>query len=129
MSLLDMFSGGAFSNASIFALGIMPYISASIVMQLLADVLGKKIYVSDYLHSAALGASLYAAVAAGRYETLEQASEYMSTSLDTIYSPDPSATAVYDELYREYTALHDYFGRGQNTVMKRLRDIKKRATD
>ena len=36
MSLLDMFSGGAFSHASIFALGIMPYISASIVMQLLA---------------------------------------------------------------------------------------------
>ncbi len=36
MSLFDMFSGGAFSNASIFALGIMPYISASIVMQLLA---------------------------------------------------------------------------------------------
>ena len=36
MSLLDMFSGGAFSNASIFALGIMPYISASIVLQLLA---------------------------------------------------------------------------------------------
>src|SRR5574344_2788254 len=36
MSLLDMFSGGAFSNASIFALGIRPYISASIVMQLVA---------------------------------------------------------------------------------------------
>ena len=36
MSLLDIFSAGAFSNASIFALGIMPYISASIVMQLLA---------------------------------------------------------------------------------------------
>ena len=36
LALLDMFSGGAFSNASIFALGIMPYISASIVMQLLA---------------------------------------------------------------------------------------------
>lgn len=35
MSLLNMFSGGAFSNASIFALGIMPYISASIVIQLL----------------------------------------------------------------------------------------------
>jgi preprotein translocase subunit SecY len=35
MSLLDMFSGGAFSNASIFALGIMPYITASIVLQLL----------------------------------------------------------------------------------------------
>ncbi|MDR2969788.1 MAG: preprotein translocase subunit SecY [Tannerellaceae bacterium] len=36
LALLDMFSGGAFANASIFALGIMPYISASIVMQLLA---------------------------------------------------------------------------------------------
>ncbi|MGB4671277.1 MAG: hypothetical protein WBH89_03090, partial [Bacteroidaceae bacterium] len=35
LQLLDMFSGGAFSNASIFALGIMPYISASIVLQLL----------------------------------------------------------------------------------------------
>jgi preprotein translocase subunit SecY len=38
MALLDMFSGGAFSNASIFALGIMPYISASIVMQLMAII-------------------------------------------------------------------------------------------
>lgn len=36
MGLLNMFSGGAFGNASIFALGIMPYISASIVVQLLA---------------------------------------------------------------------------------------------
>jgi preprotein translocase subunit SecY len=39
MALLDMFSGGAFSHASIFALGIMPYISASIVMQLMAIVI------------------------------------------------------------------------------------------
>ena len=38
MSLLNMFSGGAFSNASIFALGLMPYISASIVIQLFAFV-------------------------------------------------------------------------------------------
>ena len=35
LGLLDMFSGGAFGNASIFALGVMPYISASIVIQLL----------------------------------------------------------------------------------------------
>lgn len=39
MQLLDMFSGGAFSNASIFALGIMPYITASIVIQLLGMAL------------------------------------------------------------------------------------------
>jgi preprotein translocase subunit SecY len=41
LALLDMFSGGAFSNASIFALGIMPYISASIVVQLLTMVVPK----------------------------------------------------------------------------------------
>ena len=39
MQLLDMFSGGAFSQASVFALGIMPYITASIVIQLLGMVL------------------------------------------------------------------------------------------
>ena len=39
LGLLDMFSGGAFSNASIFALGIMPYISASIIVQLLGIAL------------------------------------------------------------------------------------------
>lgn len=39
LGLLDMFSGGAFANASIFALGIMPYISASIVIQLLGIAL------------------------------------------------------------------------------------------
>ena len=39
LSLLDMFSGGAFSNASIFALGVMPYISASIIVQLLGMVI------------------------------------------------------------------------------------------
>ena len=37
MGLLNIFSGGAFSNASIFALGIMPYISASIVIQLMGS--------------------------------------------------------------------------------------------
>ena len=41
LSLLDMFSGGAFSHASIFALGIMPYISASIVIQLLTIAVPK----------------------------------------------------------------------------------------
>jgi len=41
LALLDMFSGGAFSNASVFALGIMPYISASIVIQLLGIAVPK----------------------------------------------------------------------------------------
>jgi preprotein translocase subunit SecY len=39
LGLINMFAGGAFSNASIFALGVMPYISASIFMQLAGIVL------------------------------------------------------------------------------------------
>ena len=38
LGLYDMFAGGFFSQASIFALGIMPYISASIIIQLLGSV-------------------------------------------------------------------------------------------
>ena len=38
-----------------------------------------------------------------------------------VYSPKPEAQAVYDELYEEYRELHDYFGRGANRVMARLK--------
>ena len=43
------------------------------------------------------------------------------------YLPDPGAGAVYDELYREYMTLHDYFGRGANDVMKSLKRLRGRA--
>ena len=97
------------------------------VMQLLADVLGKEIWVSGYLHSAALGASIYAAVAAGEHKTLEDACKAMAAKRDAVYRPDAKAKEVYDELYREYLTLHDYFGRGGNDVMKRLREISRKA--
>jgi L-ribulokinase len=38
-----------------------------------------------------------------------------------VYRPDPGAAAAYDELYAEYRALHDWFGRGGTEVMHRLR--------
>ena len=40
------------------------------------------------------------------------------------YSPNPGAHAVYSQLYAEYLILHDYFGRGANDVMKRLKQMK-----
>jgi L-ribulokinase len=46
---------------------------------------------------------------------------------DTVYHPNPEASAVYDRLYAEYLRLHDYFGRGENDVMKRLRAIRTEA--
>jgi L-ribulokinase len=43
------------------------------------------------------------------------------------YRPDAARADVYDELYAEYVRLHDYFGRGANQVMYRLRAIRDRA--
>jgi L-ribulokinase len=44
-----------------------------------------------------------------------------------VYVPDAARAEVYDELYAEYVQLHDYFGRGGNSVMHRLRAIRDRA--
>ena len=76
---------------------------------------------------------MWAAVAAGAakggYDTIEDAVEKMAYLRDEHYVPDPAAAAVYDELYAEYELLHDYFGRGTNDVMKRLRAIRDRARE
>ena len=44
-----------------------------------------------------------------------------------VYRPAERRAAVYDRLYAEYSLLHDYFGRGTNDVMHRLRAIKRDA--
>jgi L-ribulokinase len=44
------------------------------------------------------------------------------------YAPIADNAAVYDELYREYLRLHDYFGRGGNDVMKTLRRLRSQAS-
>lgn len=44
---------------------------------------------------------------------------------DTIYTPIPENVELYNKLFAEYRLLHDYFGRGANDVMKRLKAIKK----
>ena len=43
---------------------------------------------------------------------------------DLVYQPIPENVAVYEKLFAEYRRLHDYFGRGENDVMKRLKEIK-----
>ena len=58
---------------------------------------------------------------------IEDAAARMARLRDERYEPDPAATAVYDELYAEYRTLHDYFGRGANDVMKRLRALRART--
>jgi len=41
-----------------------------------------------------------------------------------VYIPKAENTAVYDALYAEYKLLHDYFGRGENDVMKRMKKLR-----
>ncbi|GBG06285.1 putative ribulokinase, partial [Paenibacillus agaridevorans] len=53
--------------------------------------------------------------------------ERMARVREETYKPIPANVAVYDKLYAEYYALHDYFGRGANDVMKRLKAIKEQT--
>ena len=100
-------------------------------MQLYADVLGIDIRIAGSTQIPALGSAIYAAAAAGSarggYDSLSSAVDAMQNVSDTVYHPNPEATAVYDRLYSEYLRLHDYFGRGENDVMKRLRAIRTEA--
>lgn len=99
------------------------------VMQTMADVLGKTLCVSGYVHSSALGAAIYASVAGGGHKGLSTAIAAMADPCDTVYVPDPEAKKIYDRLYEEYIKLHDYFGRGENDVMKHLKEISTYAKE
>ena len=58
---------------------------------------------------------------------IQAAAEKMGKLKDEIVSPIPANQAVYDQLYADYKTLYDYFGRGTNDVMKRLKAIKRAA--
>ena len=47
---------------------------------------------------------------------------------DEVYIPIAENVKAYDKLYAEYSILHDYFGRGANDVMKRLKELKKQVS-
>ncbi len=96
-------------------------------MQMLADVLDLPIHVSAGSQIPATACALYAAVAAGSenggYNTLLEAVEKMAPPLDVSYTPNKENHEIYMKLYREYAELHDFFGRGGNNIMKRLRSL------
>ena len=56
-------------------------------------------------------------------EDIGTAAKHMGGLREEKYRPVPENTAVYDRLYAEYKTLHDYFGRGTNDVLHRLRSI------
>src|SRR3990172_3903966 len=99
-----------------------------LLMQIFADVTGLPIRVSSSKQTPALGSAMFGAVAAGAsaggYDSIYAAAQKMARLKDETYFPIPQHQAVYEQLYGEYLLLHDYFGRGANPVMKRLKRIR-----
>ena len=100
-------------------------------MQIYADVVKKPIRIAGSSQGPALGSAIFGAVAAGSgkggYDTVQEAARHMGSLKDLIYSPVAENAAIYDQLYAEYGLLHDYFGKGANDVMKRLKKLKEQA--
>jgi L-ribulokinase len=98
----------------------------SLLMQIYADVLTMPLSVIGSDQGPALGSAIHAAVAAGAYPNVPAAAAAMGRLHRNVYRPILENSAAYDELFAEYTRLHDYFGRGTD-VMRRLRTIQRAA--
>jgi len=99
-----------------------------LLMQIYSDVCGRPFRIARSRQTCALGSAMHAAVAAGRaaggHDNIQQAAAAMAGVRDKTYRPDAAAHAVYEKLFAEYNTVHDYFGRGANDVMKRLKALK-----
>ena len=113
LGLLNMFSGGAFSNASIFALGIMPYISASIVVQLLGMAIP---YFQKLQKEGESGRKKINQIT--RYLTILitgfQAQAYIANLVSQLRSPDGSITAI---MPFEGTAVSPFFWVSSSVIL------------
>jgi len=100
----------------------------AMMMRIYADVLNMPVRVAGTAQGPALGSAIFGAVAAGSraggYDDVFEAARHMGRAENREYTPCKEAVAVYDQLFQEYRVLHDYFGRGENDVMKRLKAIK-----
>ena len=97
------------------------------LMQTYSNVLRMPISTIASDQGPALGSAIHAAVAAGAYATVRDAGSAMGNVNRAAYRPDVAAADRYDELYSEYSQLHDYFGRGANQIMKRLKRLRRDA--
>ena len=125
--IIDTFQDNGVAVDEIVACGGLPERN-KLLMQIYADVTGREIKISASQQTPALGSAMFGAVAAGKdaggYDSIFEAAKYMARLKDEMYTPIPEHQAVYDQLYAEYARLHDYFGRGENDVMKRLKQLK-----
>ncbi len=102
-----------------------------LLMQIYADVTGREFKVAGSAQTPALGSAMFGAVAAGKaaggFDSIFEAAPVMGKLKKDSFKPNLEAKKVYDRLFDEYRQLHDYFGRGENNVMKRLKAIKAEA--
>ena len=99
-----------------------------LLMQIYADVTGRELKVTASKQTPALGSAMFGAVAAGKseggYDSIFEAAPKMARLKKETFKPNPAAQRVYDQIYADYSALHDYFGRGANDVMKRMKQLR-----
>jgi L-ribulokinase len=93
-----------------------------LMMQIYADVVGLPLSTVPSTQAPALGAAIHAATAAGAFDDVRAAAKQMGRRVRHAYTPIPENVELYDQLYREYVAVYDWFGRG-NDMMRRLRRI------
>lgn len=127
--ILEAFEAKGVAVKNLYACGGLPERN-KLLMQIYADVTGREIKIAKQLQTcSALGAAMHGAVAAGRaaggYDSIFEATQHMAQVQNSSYRPRPDAHKIYDALFKEYQALHDYFGRGANDVMKRLKSMKR----
>lgn len=97
------------------------------LMQVYADITGLQLSTIGSEQGPALGSAIHAAVAAGAYKDIREAAASMAAAPGAVYTPIPENVAAYEVLFQEYRTLHDYFGRGSNNVMHRLKAIQRAA--
>ncbi|HUY15132.1 MAG TPA: ribulokinase [Terriglobia bacterium] len=129
--IIEAFEKGGVPVERLVACGGLPE-KNRLLMQIFADVTGREIFLAgNLLTCPAHGSAMHAAVAAGReaggYSTIFEATECMARLQKSTFRPRPAHHELYNELFAEYQGLHDYFGRGANDVMKRLKALQQRA--
>ena len=95
------------------------------MMQIYADVLGRPVRIAGTKQACARGAAIMATVASGCYDDIFKACDALALPDYCVYYPNKENQAIYQELFKEYKALHDYFGLGLNRVMERLTEMKR----
>ena len=128
-TIIEAFESKGIAVNELVACGGLPE-KNRLLMQIYADVTGREIKLADPLQTcSALGAAMHGAVAAGRaaggYDSILEAAQKMARVQKLTFKPRAQNHALYDQLFAEYHTLHDYFGRGGNDVMKRLKSLKR----